>query len=124
MMNYRNYEKEMKEEDAKKKVFAYEQFMQNRFTAMMIQDDENFLIFNWSGKYSKYLSTRYILDKKNGRLIIAGDTGVCIASWHKEVSAKDMEHLVDSTEYFISKITKSSDKYTYFCEDIVADFSR
>lgn len=132
--NYRDYEKELERMksfesasewgimDAQKKVDAYTRFEKDHFTAKMIQNDENFLIFDWRGKETFNLSTRYILDKKRGSLIISGDSGDCIASWYNALSAKEMEYLVNSTEYFIGKINASSNKYTYRYDDVKEDF--
>lgn len=133
-MNYRDYEKEYERMksfesasewgimDAENKVFAYDKFIQDQFTARLIQDDENFLIFDWRGKDTFNLSTRYILDKKKGSLIISGDSGDCIATWFNAISAKEMEYLVNSTEYFIGKIQASTNKYTYLYDDVKEDF--
>lgn len=74
-MNYRDYKKES-DWDAENKILAYETFLQNQFSARMIQDDESFLIFDWIGKIqasSNIYTYRY------------DDIREDFASWRKDV---------------------------------------
>ena len=77
----------------------------HEFDATLVFEDANFFIMDWRDKNgSVNLSTRYILDKKKGDLIIKGDAGDCIASWFNPVSVEDLVHYINNTGYFMEKM--------------------
>ena len=93
----------------------------NDFVATLVVSNDDFLIFDWRRPDTYNLSTRYILDKKRGTLIISGDSGDCIASWHHKTSAEEMWSYLHDIDYFMGKIETSSHKYTYEIEDAQED---
>lgn len=122
MINYRDYNKELDSELREGKLWAYNLFIRKKFQAALIEDNENYFIFQWKAPDTIEYSAKYIVDKKKGYLIIYGDTGECIATWGNEIDPKDLEAFVSDTEYFLSKTILSTDTYTYYQEDIEKDF--
>lgn len=96
---------------------------QEKFVATVVLSNEDFLIFTWGDPYTINLSTKYYLDKRRGTLIVSGDSGHCIASWHNSVSAKDMYCYLNDEGYFIEKIRCSSNMYTFNWEDVEEDLA-
>ena len=95
---------------------------QQEFDATLVFEDENFFIMDWRDKNgSGNLSTRYIVDKKKGDLIIKGDAGDCIASWFKPVSVENLVRYINDTGYFMEKMQCTTNKYTYNWEDVKED---
>ena len=95
---------------------------QQEFDATLVFEDENFFIMDWRDKNgSGNLSTRYIVDKKKGDLIIKGDAGDCIASWFNPVSVENLVRYINDTGYFMEKMQCTTNKYTYNWEDVKED---
>lgn len=90
--------------------------------ATLIQDNDRYLAIDWrksngSGDYY----ANYILDKKRGSIIISGDLGDCIATWYNKLNVANAKSYIDNVDYFIGKIQCSTDKYTYYDDDVIAD---
>ena len=75
MTNYRDYNKELDSELREGKLWAYNLFIRKKFQAALIEDNENFFIFQWKSPDTIEYSAKYVIDKKKGYLIIYGDTG-------------------------------------------------
>ncbi|MDY6279411.1 MAG: hypothetical protein SPL63_04745 [Roseburia faecis] len=90
--------------------------------ATLIQNTDRYAIIDWrqkNGSVEYYVN--YIIDKKHGSLIISGDLGNCIASWHNSNSVHDIARYIRSVDYFISKFQCASDSYDYDEDDILED---
>lgn len=91
--------------------------------ATLIQDTDRFLIIDWrraDGSNSHYVN--YIVDKKRGSLIVGGDLGNSIATWHNPLTAEKIKRLIyNDADYYVEKLQCTSDKYYYDEEGIMAD---
>ena len=90
--------------------------------ATLIQDTERYLAIDWrktNGSSEFYVN--YVFDKKCGSLIISGDLGYCIATWHNVLDVTKLKSLIKDAPYFVKKIQCSTDKYVYDENDILAD---
>lgn len=90
--------------------------------ATLIQDDEQHTTIDWrrdDGSIEYYIN--FIVDKKHGNLIISGDAGYCVATWHRPLTIAKLKTYINDVPYFIKKIQCSTDKYTWDPEDIFAD---
>lgn len=91
--------------------------------ATKVVDDSRFLIVDWrreDGCGDYYIN--FIVDKKRGAFIVSGDLGDSIAVWYNPVAVKDMSSWIyNDIEYYINKIQCSSNLYTYYEDDILAD---
>lgn len=91
--------------------------------AKIIENNSNVLILDWknaNGSSTYYI--RYILDKQTGTLIIQGDLGYAIASWHSHKEVYEVLQLMKiSVAYFVEKLQCSTDVYVYDDEDITED---
>ena len=115
----KGYKKDWKE--YAKEVFSH---YGQEFEAYPVQDDENFFIVDWRDKNgSGNLSTRYILDKQRGTLIISGDSGDCIASWYSPHTPNEVAGYLNDAYYFMQKVQCSSHNYVYHWEDVEADIN-
>ncbi len=102
---------------------SFSQYGQD-FHATLVQEDDNFFIMDWHDRNgSGNMATRYILDKKNGTLIITGDSGSCIATWHNKTSPEEMARYIDSVDYFIEKIQCTEFKYSFEWKNVVDDLN-
>lgn len=90
--------------------------------ASLIMHDENFLVVDWKNENQSIIdSIRYIVDIKNGNLIVSGDCGYSIASWYDEVFPSSMKTNLNDPGYYSEKLRCTSDKYTYEQRDIEED---
>lgn len=97
--------------------------LQKDFIARTVKNDEDFFIVDWSSPKMENLATRYILDIKNGALMINGDSGSCIAMWYNHIAPKDLKSCMCDEYYFISKIRTSTNIYSYSKEDVEEDIT-
>lgn len=105
-------------EKAAKSFAAYGQ----EFAPTLVQEDDNFFIMDWRDKNgSGNMATRYILDKKKGTLIITGDSGNCIATWHSRKKPEEIARYLNDEQYFIEKMQCTEYKYDYDWDDVLAD---
>lgn len=105
-------------EKAAKSFAAYGQ----EFAPKLIQEDDDFFIMDWRDKNgSGNMATRYILDKKKGTLIITGDSGNCIATWHSRKKPEEIARYLNDEQYFIEKMQCTEYKYDYDWDDVEAD---
>lgn len=92
------------------------------FDSTLVFEDEKIFIMDWKDKNgSGNLSTRYIVDKEKGDLVIKGDSGDCVASWYSPITVENLVHYINSTYYFIEKMRCSTNKYTYDHHDVEED---
>lgn len=90
--------------------------------ATIILDNKEFLVLDWRNvNGSSTYFVRYIVDKLRGALIIQGDIGSAIATWHNQLEPIDLAGYVKNYSYFLSKFNCSSVWYTYKDEDIEHD---
>ena len=90
--------------------------------AKIVLHKPDILILDWRDKNgSREYYVRYILDKSMGSLIIQGDLGTAVASWYNRVETSDMVRYVQNIPYFIEKLVCSTDKYTYYDDDVKND---
>lgn len=103
------------------------QRLRNEFAnhrAMVLHDDENFLVLKWQDKNgSGNYVVKYIVDKAWGTLYIDGDLGCAVACWYGKVTTENIFDYINtkSIGYFVSKIQCSTDKYSYDDEDVKED---
>ena len=110
--------------DKKWRAWAKEAFSHfgQEFEPTLVLENDEFFIMDWRDRNgSGNLATRYIVDKKKGDLIIKGDAGDCIASWHNEVTVENLVHYINSTGYFIGKMQCSTNKFSYNWPDVKED---
>lgn len=115
-MDYNKYTEYMQKQEAA----ARKRFQNHRAT--VIQKDENFFILDWrnaSGSIEYFV--RYILDIKRGTLVVSGDLGSCVASWHNTVQPKELAGYLQEVPYFMGKFQCSSDTYCYHTANIKED---
>lgn len=94
----------------------------NNHKATVVLDNDMFLIMDWRNvNGSGIYFVRYILDKHCGVLFIRGDIGSAVFTWNNQLDAKDLACYVKDYQYFFSKLTCSTNKYTYKDEDIRED---
>lgn len=106
------------------KLRAFNFFVRNGFTATEVVNNEEVLIIDWRGEESFNLSARFLVDKKKGNFVITGDSGDCIASWHGQISPKNLEAYVNSIGYFEEKIQTSSELREFDDELAEKDFRK
>lgn len=94
----------MKTYEEREKVEAFNYFKKMGFQAKLIENNSEVCILDWRAKRTFNLSERFIVDKRNGDLIITGDSGCATASWFHEVTVSDIYSYVDSIYYFIEKL--------------------
>ena len=89
--------------------------------ATLIQDTDRFTIIDWrkrngSGEY--YIN--FIVDKKRGSLIVSGDLGESIATWHNPIKVSDLkDYIFKDIPYYMSKFQCSSDDLVYEEDEVV-----
>ncbi len=111
------YGKEMRE--WAKEIFSH---FGQEFDATLVYEDDRLFVMDWKDKNgSGNLSTRYIVDKQKGSLILEGDSGFMTACWYNPVQVEDLVHYINSTGYFMEKMRCTDHKYTYDTDDITAD---
>lgn len=95
---------------------------QTHFTthkANLIQNTDRYFAADYrsaDGSSNYYIN--FIVDKRNGSLIISGDLGDCIATWFNELTPQKLNSYIrNDCYYFISKIQTSTDMYTYNPDD-------
>lgn len=94
------------------------------FDSRLVFENDDFFIMDWKDRNgSGNLATRYIVDKGRGDLIITGDAGDCIASWHNSVTPEDIACYINSVGYFVEKMQCTTNKHTYRSEDVRKDIN-
>ena len=89
--------------------------------ATLIQDTDRFTIIDWrkrngSGEY--YIN--FIVDKKRGSLIVSGDLGESIATWHNPIKVSDLkDYIFKDITYYMSKFQCTSDSLVYDEDDVL-----
>ena len=98
----------------------------NRFAthkATLVQNTDLYLIIDWrraDGSEEYYVN--YILDKDRGSLIVSGDLGSSIATWHYAVDPEQLKCWIkNDIGYYISKMQCTTNMYDRDEESIVAD---
>ena len=110
-------------EDARK-LDAFKHFISEDFSATEVLNDEKFLIIDWRGKNTERFSSRFIVDKRKGNLIITGIDGDCIASWHRTITPETLENVLNDILQFVKKIRTSSKIYTFDITAAEEDFRK
>lgn len=91
--------------------------------ATLIQNTDRYCIIDWrraDGSGNCYVN--YIVDKARGSLIVSGDLGDSIATWHNSLDPAELKgYIHNDIGYYIGKIQCSSDLYNYDEDDIVED---
>lgn len=98
------------------------QFDERDMAATLVDDTDRYTAIDLrrrDGSSDYYCN--FIIDKKNGTLVISGDLGHCIACWHNTNSVANIAHYVRDIGYFIGKFAASSDKYFYETDAILND---
>lgn len=96
------------------------QFLDRKHTASLILNNDKMCVIDWrrangDGDYS----VRYYIDKEKGRLMIDGDLGSCIASWHAPNTTHDITSYTRDICYFMEKIETASNQYYIDAEDLM-----
>lgn len=90
-------------------------------SATLIQDTDRFTIIDWrnrNGSSDYYVN--FIVDKKRGSLIVSGDLGESIATWHNPIKVNDLKNYIfKDIPYYMSKFQCSSDGLVYEESDVV-----
>ena len=114
-------------EEYAKKIYSehYDSHYNLKFEAYLILDNPNFFIADWRDKNgSGSFATRFILDKKSGNLVITGDSGYCVASWHSANTPHDIASYLNDPCYFIEKMKCSTNMYRYEWDDVKDDINQ
>lgn len=93
--------------------------------ATLVQDTERFLVIDWrraDGGIEGYVN--YIVDKERGSLIVSGDLSSSIASWGNPIEVANLQKYLNDLGYYISKMQCSTDTYSHYSDDVVADIKK
>lgn len=94
--------------------------------ATIITQNDQFVCIDWKNENennSKAYYIRFLLDKEAGNLIISGDVGSAIVSWHGSKTVDETVSLTKDIHYFASKFACASDTYTYYWHNVLHDLN-
>lgn len=96
-------------------------YFENHKAEIVVDNDRICMIDfrNKNGSSNYYVN--FIIDKKNGTLIISGDLGDSIALWYNEITPEKIRQYISDEWYYIQKIQCATDLYTWKYEDVVED---
>lgn len=106
----------------KMKAEAREAFKERNHKATLVLDTDRFWSCDWrraDGSNEYYVN--YLVDKENGNLIVTGDLGSSVACWHNSMRPHMAMRYVASIDYYMSKMTCTSDSYDYDSDDVFED---
>ena len=90
--------------------------------AVIIGRTDKCTIIDWQNRNGSGINRiRYIFDTQQGDIVITGDLGTAVFSWHNGQPVTNLLGYAKDIHYFISKAVTATDLFTFDDNDVIKD---